>query len=386
MAGSRLSHIERVRAALGHEEGDRVPFDLFGTPHACMSPALLAAWLEDLGIEGGEPDAYDCLRDVACPSQEVLSRLFVDAVAARPTRRQGDRLRRDGHRETYLDGWSVSWERTVRDDGCGLFTIEGHPLSGATSSAEVQAFNFPVGLDDEAAMSLEEDFAQLDADAARAVVAWADSAGLLEMAFRLRGPERFLGDLRENEALACAILDRVLDVKLAYWERVLGRWGDRIEWVFEADFLADASGLVVSRGDYARLVKPRQKALFSGVRALGAGVIFHAGGNVFEIVEDLLEAGVDALAPAACGGSGMDARELACTFGDIVTFWGAGPDPFGCLRNGSAQEVADEVKRRIDIFAPNGGFVFAPSGPFPDGTPAENITAMWKTALTYGRY
>ena len=386
MAGPLLTHSERVRAALGHEEGDRVPFDLFGTPSACMSRQTLGAWLEDLGIEPGELDAYDPLRDAACPSQEVLSRLYVDTAAVRPTRTREGRLRRDGDRETYLDPWSVSWVRTIQDGEWGPFSIENCPLSGATSPADVEAFNFPTGLDDEAAMSLEEDLAQLDAEAGRAVVAWADSAGLLETAFRLRGLAQFLSDLRENEALACAILDRILDVKLAYWERVLGRWGDRIELAFEADLLADASGLVVSRGDYRRLVKPRQRALFSRIRALGAGVVFHAAGNVLEIVEDLVDAGVDALAPAACERDGMDARELARTFGDVVTFWGAGPDPMTGLRGSRAEELADDVKRRIDIFAPNGGFVFAPSGPFPDGTPADNITVMWKTALTYGRY
>jgi uroporphyrinogen decarboxylase len=53
---------------------------------------------------------------------------------------------------------------------------------------------------------------------------------------------------------------------------------------------------------------------------------------------------------------------------------------------GTPQEVADEVKRRIDDLAPGGGFVFSPVHNVQAGVPPENVVAMFKTAREHGVY
>ncbi|HID87016.1 MAG TPA: hypothetical protein EYP55_06500 [Anaerolineae bacterium] len=58
----------------------------------------------------------------------------------------------------------------------------------------------------------------------------------------------------------------------------------------------------------------------------------------------------------------------------------------GALRLGTPQEVADEVKRRIDDLAPGGGFVFAAVHNIQAMVPLENVVAAFETALEYGRY
>ena len=52
---------------------------------------------------------------------------------------------------------------------------------------------------------------------------------------------------------------------------------------------------------------------------------------------------------------------------------------------GKSDEVADEVKRQIDILAPGGGYVFARVRNIQDGIPVENILAAFQTAADYGR-
>jgi uroporphyrinogen decarboxylase len=80
----------------------------------------------------------------------------------------------------------------------------------------------------------------------------------------------------------------------------------------------------------------------------------------------------------------MDTRELKSQFGREISFWGAGCDSQKTLPFGTPQQVADEVKRRIDDLAPGGGFVFAPVHNIQPGVPPENIVSMFETALAYG--
>ena len=48
-------------------------------------------------------------------------------------------------------------------------------------------------------------------------------------------------------------------------------------------------------------------------------------------------------------------------------------------------QVVAEVKRRIDVFAPGGGFVLSSCNSMIDVKP-ENILAMFETAREYGKY
>ena len=56
------------------------------------------------------------------------------------------------------------------------------------------------------------------------------------------------------------------------------------------------------------------------------------------------------------------------------------------LNNGSTQQLADEVKRIIDIFAPGGGFVFSPVHNIHDDVSPENFWVIWDTLQQYGNY
>jgi uroporphyrinogen decarboxylase len=48
--------------------------------------------------------------------------------------------------------------------------------------------------------------------------------------------------------------------------------------------------------------------------------------------------------------------------------------------------VAEDVRARVEILAPGGGFVFAAVHNIQAFVPPENIVAAFDTALEYGRY
>jgi 5-methyltetrahydrofolate--homocysteine methyltransferase len=54
--------------------------------------------------------------------------------------------------------------------------------------------------------------------------------------------------------------------------------------------------------------------------------------------------------------------------------------------DGTPQQVRDEVRRRVDDFAPGGGFVAAAVHNIQANVPAENIIAMWEAIREYGSY
>ena len=62
----------------------------------------------------------------------------------------------------------------------------------------------------------------------------------------------------------------------------------------------------------------------------------------------------------------------------------SGIDVQTILPLGTPQEVRDEVKRIIDIMAPGGGYILAPSHNIQGDIPPENVTAMFEAALEFG--
>lgn len=138
---------------------------------------------------------------------------------------------------------------------------------------------------------------------------------------------------------------------------------------------------------YRKLVKPYHNKLFSFAKSrCDACLLLHTDGAVAPFISDFIEMGIDAVNPVQVSAAGMDTKALKREFGQDITFWGGGCDSQTVLPFGSPEEVADEVKRRIDDLAPGGGFVFSSIHNVQAGVPAENVVAMFETAREYGVY
>ena len=105
----------------------------------------------------------------------------------------------------------------------------------------------------------------------------------------------------------------------------------------------------------------------------------HSCGSLYKLLPDLIEVGYDILNPIQTSCVDMEPERLKKEFGGDITFWGEGADTKTVLNGGSPAEVIDHVRRRIDILAPGGGFVFNTIHNIMPDVPAENIVAMYKT-------
>jgi uroporphyrinogen decarboxylase len=207
-------------------------------------------------------------------------------------------------------------------------------------------------------------------------------AGMWETAMWMTGYEKFFRDMLQNQSLVHALMEKMLEITCAYWERALAEVGEQPCVVSTADDLGSQTGLLVSLELYRALIWPYHRRLFqfikkiSGDRAL---IFFHNDGAVMDTIPSLIEAGVDILNPFQVNCAGMDTARFKREFGGDLTVWGGSCSPV-TLQFGTAQEVRDETARRIDDLAPGGGFVFAPIHIIQGDVPVENILA-WRETL-----
>jgi uroporphyrinogen decarboxylase len=109
-------------------------------------------------------------------------------------------------------------------------------------------------------------------------------------------------------------------------------------------------------------------------------VFLHCCGSVYELLPDLIEAGVQVINPVQIAARNMEPARLKREFGKDLAFWGGGCDTQSVLSRGTPQQVKDHVRRNIDTFAPGGGFIFNQVHNMLSEVPPANIVAMYEAA------
>ena len=135
----------------------------------------------------------------------------------------------------------------------------------------------------------------------------------------------------------------------------------------------------ISPNLYRELFKPYHQTMNKWIHQNTQWKVFiHTCGSVFDLLPDFKEAGFDILNPVQISATKMDPIELKEHFGSDFTFWGGGVNPQSTLPFGSPEDVRQEVKYLIDIFKPNGGFVFANVHNIQAKIPVENLLAFFE--------
>ena len=138
---------------------------------------------------------------------------------------------------------------------------------------------------------------------------------------------------------------------------------------------------------YRDILKPIHADFISFIKTrTGARVFFHTDGDVFDLIDDLVEIGVDILNPIQTSAGRMsDLPALKRRVRGRVVLCG-GIDTQRVLPFGTPEQVRGEVRRVIDALAPGGGYMLAAVHTIMNEVPPENILAMVDAAAEYGRY
>jgi uroporphyrinogen decarboxylase len=239
----------------------------------------------------------------------------------------------------------------------------------------------PIADGPEGLVRLAEGARRLRAQTDRAIIGLF-GGNLLECGQFLYRNDNFFVLLAGEPERAHAFLDRLVERHLAALERFLGAVGPHIDIILFGDDLGMQSGPQISPVMYREFFQPRERRMWARVRELAPHlkIMLHCCGGVFELLDGLIEAGLDAINPVQITCAGMDPAALKATFGDRLTFWGGGCDTRDIITHRTPAQVREHVRRLLDVWRPGGGYVFQQVHNIMSDVPPENIVAMLDAA------
>jgi uroporphyrinogen decarboxylase len=403
---------ERVRAALNHEESDRVPVDFGGHRSSGIAAIAYARLRDHLKLPPKPIRVYDLIQQLAIVDQDVLDRFHIDTIElgrgfALEDENWADWVLPDGT-PCQVPAWSVPerdeehhrWILQSQSgrifaqmpDGALYFEQTYHPLAGVESEDEqtiaaafdecmwtaIAAPSGPLASGPGRDRAFAEGAIALRKSTDRAVLGLF-GGNLLEIGqFFYRNDNFYMMMAAEPERTA-RFLDIITEIHLGNLDRFLNTIGDYIDVIVFGDDLGMQTGPQMSPKMYRELFKPRHSRMWKRVKELKphVAVNLHCCGSVRSLLPDLIDAGLDAINPVQISSAGMDAAGLKTDFGQAITFWGGGCDTQSILPDGTPEQVAAHVRNQIKIMRPGGGFVFQQVHNAVANVPPANLVAMF---------
>ncbi len=385
-----ITSFERVKAALEHKEADKIPFDLGSAAVTGINIHALRSLRKYLGMTD-MVTVKNRITQIANIEDDLIDRLEIDIKGVAPSESKQKGLSteqgiEDGY-DRIIDEWGMGWRMPVK--GGHYYDLYHSPLASAQSTRDIDKYPWPDALDTARYTDLKLKADEIVYGEKKAYFLERMSSGMWEHAMWMRGYEQFYTDMMMNQGIVQAIMEKILEVNMQYWERALDAVGENVLVVSMADDLGAQNSLLVSLETYKEQIWPFHKRLFDFVKSKAQSkvyIFFHNDGAVMETFPLLIEAGVDIMNPFQVNCAGMDTRKFKKEFGSDLTIWGGSCDNQIVMPFGTTQQVREETRKRIEDLAPGGGFIFAPIHVIQNGVPPENIMAWWETLQEYGTY
>lgn len=375
---------ERVAIAINHEEPDRIPLLLGVTTSTTLNIVAYERLKRYLGVDTPtvilSKDAQ-----LARIDEKILEILHVDT---RPLFGQPPKYWKDvevpaKEGRCYIDEWGVKLYK--RKDGLYYNIIE-FPLKNADIK-DIYKCRWPDPRDPGRIEGVEERARELHEQTDFAIVG---SPGghvkIFEQSWFLRGFEQLLSDMLLNPKFAHALFRKVTELHKAKMDEFLKVAGKYLDIVRVADDLGAEDAPLISPRLYREILKPYHKEFFKFIKErTDAKLFFHSDGNIYSLLPDLIEIGVDIIEPVQPVSEEMAPEKLKQEFGHKLCFC-TGVDPQHKMPYMRPNAIDSEVKKIVQIFAPGGGFILGPINDIQPDVPPENIVAMYEAGRKYGRY
>ncbi len=367
---------ERVLAAIDHKTPDRQPCDLGGTSCSTIACTGYEALKKHLGIDK-PPKLMMREFQIACVDDEVLDILGVDtrSVVGMPHYFPITPI----DENSYYDNFGIKFR--MPENGL-YYDQEEHPLAHIEEFEELKDYEWPNPFIPNTIEGIKARAKQLYDENKYAIIGDYVNTGIFEPSHYLRGFENFLVDLMVNKDIAHFIMENMLKFQMGRMEYFLNEVGEYLDIVFVGDDLASSQSLLIHPDVYREMVKPYHKKYFEFIKTkTKAKLLYHSCGSIVDLIDDLIEIGVNILNPVQVSASGMDTEKLKERFGDRIAFWG-GIDTTNILPNGTKEDVQKEVYKRIDDLGPS-GYVAAAVHDIQADVKPENIVAMFEAIHKY---
>lgn len=368
---------ERVLKALNHNQPDIVPFDIGSTGNTSISKVAYERLKMKLGITK-ETRIFSRDLQLAEMDEEVLDYLGTDTRGVwTGSPKEWRDIELDEN--SYIDEWGVVRKKSA---GSLYYDVVKSPFEDGITLEAIENFKWPDPADRGRIDGIREKAKFYHENTGCAVVLHV-RGGFITQVWYLRGFENFLTDLVLQPERIGDLLDRTLDFQIKLAEAALKEAAPYVDVVHVGDDLGVQDGLMFSPKVYREILKPRQAKLFQLLKSYGHKLMLHTCGSVYEIIEDLIEIGVDALNPIQVSAKFMEPTKLKQQYGDKISFWG-GIDTQRVLPYGSIEDVRNEVKKMISILASGGGYILGAVHNVQADVPPENILEMARACKEYG--
>lgn len=373
---------QRVLGALNHQETDRVPIDLGSTWITTTTTPFYERLKRHFGVDS-PTEPMERNMQVCKVDEGILQALHVDTRfvcynAPELERNQSVELEEG----LYRDPWGIEWIKPLTSFYYDLYKP---PLGGEITISDIIHHPWPEPNDPGYTRGLRERVETMRSETECALVLNL-SLWVLQCSQNVRGYEDWFVDLVRSPQLIECIADCLTESMLGPLESVTQAIGDLVDVISVSDDIGHQDRLCMSPQTYRRIFKPRHARMMEAIKSRStAPVMWHTCGSVWDVLDDLIEIGVDSLNPVQTTAKRMEPDRLKQAFGDRLSFWG-GIDTMRVLNRGSADEVRREVRYKIDCLAPRGGYILNPIHNVQPDVPVENLLVMIEEALQYGRF
>ncbi|HTF98979.1 MAG TPA: uroporphyrinogen decarboxylase family protein [Nitrospirota bacterium] len=364
----KMTPRERCIKAINFEEADRVPIDNWMVPeikNGCMKYWGLdneAELLEFLGVD---------IRDNYGPAYAGLE------FKKHP----------DG---TVEDLWGVRRKTVVYGKGTdhqGTYTeVAYSPLEHMKTAEEINAYpRWPSPdwwdfskVKDECALWHPKYFILNKGDRL-------DRTAQLKPMMYLRGIQQTFIDLAKNPKIVECIRDHVVDYFVNYNPKVFKASGGEFDMFMMGDDMGGQSGPLLSVDMWRRYFRDAFRKYCDIAHSFGLKVMYHTCGDVYSLIPDFIDNGLDCLQSLQPRATNMDIKRLKQEFGKNLSFQG-GMDIQQVLPLGKPEDVRKMVKYAMDSTKKGGGYIICTAHNIQVDTPIENVAALFEAYHEYGAY
>ena len=288
---------------------------------------------------------YECL-DVEAPLENHLLKLGSDIG-----------IFTDLGNDRVQDMFGVVWDRRVDKD-------IGNVVGSVLREPRLAGYDFPDPLDPRFFEDIPQKIAQFP-DRFRV---FQIGFSLYERAWTLRGLENLMMDFLNHPDFVHELLSVIADYNITQAREAMKY---DIDAVYFGDDWGQQRGLQMGPKTWHEFIYPVLKRMYGVVVEAGKFVMIHSCGDVDELFEDLIAAGVNCFNPFQP--EVMDVDSLLPQYRGCLAFHG-GLSTQRTLPFGTVRDVQAETRRLLEL-GRDGGYIFAPAHDVEGDVPLENMLA-----------
>jgi len=263
--------------------------------------------------------------------------------------------------ERFTDEFNIEWDLSGVDKDIGF--VAEHPLK---NTGEIYAYE-PPAVDETFIRNACETLVKTKKDnLAIASVGFT----IFERGWSLCGMEDLLCYMLTDPGAVEELFDKLLTYSMEKTRIVLKY---DIDGIIFGDDWGRQKGLIMGAPLWRKFIKPRVAAMYAAVKNAKKIVMQHSCGDNSEILDDLIEIGLDVyqtFQPEI-----YDISAYKRKYAGKLAFWG-GIGTQTVLPFGAPDEVYGITKQTMGILGKDGGYIAAPTHDVPGDVPPENVEAM----------